>query len=220
MFVSTAAYHLILCFLALVSAVTHPSHGEPLQHSLTKNNDHVHDDPIGSSPTFQTASNQPFPDAFVFGLPLANVDAQVDESSTRTHGQNHRADQDAGAPDDTSTLDDDEDAMLKPQDYVFVLYDDASPALFRAEVGKIIADFGEEGTRIMYEYTHVLKGFAVSQVSLALFDKITTIVGAAVEYASPVSSIAFAIPRIGDLHEQNTLRKTSPSLLFHLRTSS
>jgi hypothetical protein len=65
-----------------------------------------------------------------------------------------------------------------------------------------------------------LKGFAVSQVSLALFDKITAIVGAAVEYASPVSSIVFAIPCIGDLHEKNTMCKTFPSLLFHIRTSS
>jgi hypothetical protein len=171
LFVSPAAHHLA-AFLALAFVII-PSHGSSIRADL-----------VDPNPFPPQAADQPFPDNFVFGSSsnVVSDNNRIHESSTtHTQRQNRRVLQGF----DTEA---DEEDNVVPVGYVLVMQEDAAPALVRIELEELIAGFGEEDTKITYEYKHVFKGFAISHVSNALLNKISDTLIASFEYFTPVSA--------------------------------
>jgi hypothetical protein len=76
-------------------------------------------------------------------------------------------------------------------DFIIVLHDDVTFNVKREQLESLIASYGSNGTKITHEYQTVLKGFAVSQVSLELLTNIEGLMGADIESIELVSCCRF-----------------------------
>jgi hypothetical protein len=111
---------------------------------------------------------------FPFGSPLINNKLQKESM------QDHRTLQDSSKGPETLRND-------TINDFIIVLHDDLTIDVQREELENLIATFGSNGTKIMYEFKNVFKGFAVSKVTLKLMTEIEGVMGADIDYMTPVS---------------------------------